>query len=273
MAKVLADSVYNIHRLLWDLFPGQKQRNFLYREEIAREQLGYQGGARGESLYYLVSSSAPSSQSPFFAVETRRYEPQLQPDEALRFELRANPVVTKNGKKHDVVMDAQQTFLKLLCEELGLLSHLQGTPEKKEYKNVLLTHGGQRLDSRLTDLLDGDYRYAERLDQKLTPREKLEWALRAEIDNTLDEWMAKQGKQNGFTIVKDTHGNLKLQNSAYQWHALTGKAAKGKKSGFSAVDFTGDLVVSDVEAFKKSLFNGIGRSKAFGCGLMLVKRI
>ena len=122
-------------------------------------------------------------------------------------------------------------------------------------------------------LLDGDYRYAERLDQKLTLREKLDWALRAEIDNMLDEWMAKQGKQNGFTIVKDNHGKPKLQNSAYQWHALTGKAAKGKKSGFSTVDFTGDLVVSDVEAFKKALFNGIGRSKAFGCGLMLVKRI
>ena len=64
-----------------------------------------------------------------------------------------------------------------------------------------------------------------------------------------------------------------MKNAVYQWHALTGKAAKAKKSGFSAVDFTGDLVVADVEAFKKTLFNGIGRSKAFGCGLLLVKRI
>jgi CRISPR system Cascade subunit CasE len=206
-------------------------------------------------------------------VETRQYEPRLQQDEVLRFELRANPVVTKNGKKHDIVMDAQQTLLKLLCEKLNLLPDLPGTPEKKAYKSALLSHGGQQLDNRLTAILENDCRYAERLGQKLTLREKLEWASRAEVDNTLDEWMTRQGKQNGFTIVKDNHGNLKLQNSAYQWHALTGKAAKGEKSGFSAVDFTGDLVVADVEAFKKALFNGIGRSKAFGCGLMLVKRI
>jgi len=39
------------------------------------------------------------------------------------------------------------------------------------------------------------------------------------------------------------------------------------------VDFLGDLEITDVEKFKRALFGGIGRAKAFGCVLMLVKWI
>ena len=39
LGKVLEGNVYGIHRLLWDLFPEQQQRTFLYREEIARENV------------------------------------------------------------------------------------------------------------------------------------------------------------------------------------------------------------------------------------------
>ncbi|MBL7000104.1 MAG: type I-E CRISPR-associated protein Cas6/Cse3/CasE [Gammaproteobacteria bacterium] len=48
---------------------------------------------------------------------------------------------------------------------------------------------------------------------------------------------------------------------------------KNHNVGFSAVDFTGVLTVTDVDLFKVALFNGIGRSKAFGCGMLLIRRI
>jgi len=63
---------------------------------------------------------------------------------------------------------------------------------------------------------------------------------------------------------------FKLQTSAYQWHAMPNK---GKRAGFSSVDFVGALKITDVEQFKKALFDGIGRSKAFGCGLLMIKRV
>lgn len=44
------------------------------------------------------------------------------------------------------------------------------------------------------------------------------------------------------------------------------------KSGFSSVDFTGELQITDIEKFQRILFNGLGRSKAFGCGLLMIKR-
>lgn len=272
-AKVLSDNIYSKHRLLWDLFPGQAKRNFLYREEIAREQIGTRAGVRGEPIYYLVSATAPFSENPFFHVETREYQPKLRKGERLRFELRSNPVVAKNGKKHDVVMDAQRTFLKTLCTELNFQSYLPSDPGKKEFKRVLLDHGGRTFDNRITTLLKNDFRYAERLNHTMTLRDKLEWSIKAIIDAALDKWLVRQGERNAFGVLKDNNGQLKLQNSAYQWHALNKKTFKGKKSGFSSVDFTGDLEITDIEIFKKALFTGIGRSKAFGCGLMLVRRI
>jgi CRISPR system Cascade subunit CasE len=41
---------------------------------------------------------------------------------------------------------------------------------------------------------------------------------------------------------------------------------------YSTIDFQGVLNVTDSEKFQAVLFKGIGKAKAFGCGLMLVKR-
>lgn len=50
----------------------------------------------------------------------------------------------------------------------------------------------------------------------------------------------------------DGNGLTKLQNSTYIWHGLPQKAAKkGEKAGFSAVDFSGELQVTDTEKFRQ----------------------
>ena len=298
LAQVLSESSYNMHRLLWDLFSDVKRRNFLYREEIAREQLGTQSGVRGEPIYYVVSSTIPSSENPVFQVEVKGYQPKLQKGDRLSFHLRANPVVTqkvvrenpdhylkersrrkvlnknkltKKRVRHDVVMDAQKTFLTSLCAELNLQSHLSSAPLKKDYKKVLLTHGVLQLNERLTTLLKNDFRYSECLKQTKRIHSKLDLSIKAIVDDALEKWMRRQGERHGFSLAKDSNNQYKLQNNGYRWHSI--KAKKGKKSGFSSVDFLGDLEITDVEKFTNALFVGIGRAKAFGCGLMLVRRI
>lgn len=42
---------------------------------------------------------------------------------------------------------------------------------------------------------------------------------------------------------------------------------------FTAVDYQGVLTIKDPAKFQQALAHGIGRSKAFGCGLMMIKRI
>jgi CRISPR system Cascade subunit CasE len=271
LAGLLKNDHYGVHRLLWRLFPGQEQRTFLFREEIAREQLGPSPSVRGQPIYYVVSQTKPiADAASLFRVETKDYRPQLQNGQKLGFDCRVNPIIARQGKKHDVVMDAQLQFLKTLVSSSQLQLSLPAKPDKGDYKKVLLAEGGEDLNNRLTDTLVNNYRYAERLRQISTMTDKLEWAIKAHADARLEDWFKKQGKQHGFELLTDDHGQCKLQSSAYVWHGLN---SKGKKAGFSSVDFTGELQVTDVFKFEQALFQGIGRSKAFGCGLMLIRRI
>ncbi|MFC0178773.1 type I-E CRISPR-associated protein Cas6/Cse3/CasE [Thorsellia kenyensis] len=51
------------------------------------------------------------------------------------------------------------------------------------------------------------------------------------------------------------------------------KESKKQTLSYGVVDFEGVLVVTDVEKFNSTLKNGVGRAKAFGCGLFLIKRL
>ncbi|NOQ77522.1 MAG: type I-E CRISPR-associated protein Cas6/Cse3/CasE [Methylococcaceae bacterium] len=268
--RVLEDNVYGAHRLLWDLF-SEQTRNYIYREEIAREQLGNASNVRGESIYYMVSKSKPTEpEHSLFKVETKGYQPQLIEGQVLNFECRVNPVVTRNAKKHDVVMDAQLVFLKELIEQLGFANGLVVQPTKKDYKKQLLTHGGEPLKQRLVNGLVGNSRYSERLQQVSTLTDLLEWAIKAQVEAALENWWKRQGERCGFELLADDLGLTKLQTSSYQWHAMP---SKGKRAGFSSIDFMGQLQITDIDKLKKALFDGIGRSKAFGCGLLMIKRV
>ncbi|MGJ0489363.1 type I-E CRISPR-associated protein Cas6/Cse3/CasE [Methylobacter sp.] len=271
LVDILKNDIYGAHRLLWTLFPGQEKRNFLFREEIAREQLGPAPTARGEPIYYLVSQSEPVAESDsLFSVESKPYRPRIMNGDCFGFDCRVNPVVCRQGKKHDVIMDAQLQFLTEQIQSSQLESSLPAKSNKGVYKKLLLNDDNKALNTRLTELLENDLRYAERLQQISTLSDKLEWAIKAHIDTVLENWLKAQGDRLGFELMTDSVGLSKLQNSAYIWHSLN---SKGKKAGFSSVDFAGQLRVTDMEKFEQALFHGIGRSKAFGCGLLLIQRV
>lgn len=272
VAERLSKGSYGLHQLLWELFTEDGKRNFLFREEIAQEQLNVHSGARGEPVYYVVSASRPHIDHALFHVSIKKYQPQLQAGDRLLFELRANPVICRNGKKHDVPMDAQRLLLDSLCTELGLQPQLPEYSKKQEFKKLLLAYGGRRLDHKLTALLESNAHYAGQLERPLTLDHKLEYAVKSAVDYALEEWIISQGERRGFVICRDKYNQLKLQSSRYLWHPLIGKSTHGVKAGFNSVDFTGELEVNDVENFKHTLFHGIGRSKAFGCGLLIVRR-
>lgn len=84
------------------------------------------------------------------------------------------------------------------------------------------------------------------------------------------EWLDGVAKKNGFEIALTDDGAPQLQIDSY------GQNKAGKRDHdirFSAVDFSGELLVTKPELFQKALFNGIGHAKAFGCGLLLVRRL
>ncbi|MGS0924025.1 type I-E CRISPR-associated protein Cas6/Cse3/CasE, partial [Salmonella enterica] len=79
---------YVMHQWLWKLFPGGKERQFLYR----REEL------QGAFRFFVLSQERPA-ESAIFDVQCRPFAPELSVGQILRFTLRANPTICKAGKR------------------------------------------------------------------------------------------------------------------------------------------------------------------------------
>ncbi|EIX5049786.1 type I-E CRISPR-associated protein Cas6/Cse3/CasE [Escherichia coli] len=88
---------YVMHQWLWDLFPGGKERQFLYR----REEL------QGAFRFFVLSQERPA-ESDTFTIECRSFAPELCTGQQLCFNLRANPTICKAGKRHDLLMEAKR---------------------------------------------------------------------------------------------------------------------------------------------------------------------
>ena len=278
LSRLIQGNTYGIHQLLWDLFPDQKERSFLYREEIAKEQLKIKSGVKGEPIFYLVSKEQPAVDNQLFAIKHKPYSPKLQAGDKLAFKLRANPVVARKceGKKHsvrhDVVMDSQRKFLLELSSMLGL----PGAGTKSDMKESVLlamrSSDKQQVKDRLQAVINENERFRNRNAREIIINEELDLALKAHVDKTLESWLTNKSEANGFKLMHDEkRDRLKFQAESYRWHNL---AKKGKTAGFSSVDFDGILEITDPKTFiNKCLYTGIGPAKAFGCGLMLVRRV
>lgn len=77
------------------------------------------------------------------------------------------------------------------------------------------------------------------------------------------EWFLRQGERLGFAVES-------VRVDSYQQERFR----RGKQDiRFSTTDFEGLLRVRDPEAFRTILFTGLGGSRSFGCGLLLVRKV
>ncbi len=86
------------------------------------------------------------------------------------------------------------------------------------------------------------------------------------VQDSCMPWLQMRSELNGFSIEP----NL-VTVDGYQQHESFAKQQK-RPVRYSTVDFQGILTVTDSDRFRSALFSGIGKAKAFGCGLLLVKR-
>ncbi len=185
---------YVMHQWLWDLFPGGRERQFLYR----REEM--QGAFR-----FFVLSSHPPADSKIFDIEFRPFAPALIAGQRLRFTLRANPTICKAGKRHDLLMEAKR-------QVRGQVDGPDIWQHQQQAAQVWLTH---------------------------------------------------QGEKNGFSLQE-------VNVDAYR-QQQTSRSKSRQIIQFSSVDYSGVLTVNEPALFLQRLAQGYGKSRAFGCGLMLIK--
>jgi CRISPR system Cascade subunit CasE len=80
------------------------------------------------------------------------------------------------------------------------------------------------------------------------------------------EWLTKRGQSIGVEFDADS-----CSATGYQQIRIP-RPKREKSIEFSEIEYTGAFAVTDPDRLKAALFKGIGKAKAYGCGLMLVRR-
>jgi CRISPR system Cascade subunit CasE len=90
-------------------------------------------------------------------------------------------------------------------------------------------------------------------------------AREAAIRDAGASWLARKAELGGFSIDPD-----RLYIDGYDKVRIPRDGARAIV--FSTMTFQGVLTVTDTERFLASMMRGFGAAKAFGCGLMLIRR-
>lgn len=91
-------------------------------------------------------------------------------------------------------------------------------------------------------------------------------AIQRQMDEAAQEWLANDSRAEKAGYQLESVPEI----SGYQQHV---HRRKGRNIRFSSVDFQGLLTVTDPDRFMRTLAEGIGRSRAFGCGMWMVRRV
>lgn len=148
-------------------------------------------------------------------------------------------------------------------------SDLFEQPEVKEFAPALAA--GDRLSFALRANATRTRKSVGRVDVVMDALHGLPTGARAEERMALaqtagSDWLAGQGAKAGFRPV---------QCEAGDYSTVTLPGYRGPRKGqpqFGILDMSGVLEVTDPAAFTAALAQGFGRAKAYGCGLMLIRR-
>ncbi len=80
-------------------------------------------------------------------------------------------------------------------------------------------------------------------------------------------WLKKQAVTSGFTFQTDD-----IAVEGYEQHRIARRGRSTPPVLFSSIDFEGAFTITDPVALMSAVQRGFGASKAFGCGLMLIRR-
>jgi len=191
-------------------------------------------------LFFVLSSRLPEDHSGLFELdEPKPFAPSLNAGDRLGFTLRANATVSRGGKGKrrgtvsDVVMDALHSV------PPGERAAARGKAVAQAGSRWLASQAGKA----------GFSVGAEPNPQKIDGFEHSP----ARGDET--------AAVDGNSVVVSAYRTIRLDRR------------RGDSASLGVLDFDGVLKVRDPVLFVASVLKGFGRAKAFGCGLMLIRRV
>jgi len=85
-------------------------------------------------------------------------------------------------------------------------------------------------------------------------------------------WLAARGAKNGFRLV-DSDEKTATPMSCVTGYRVMRLNDRNERMNIGILDYDGTLLVEDPAQFLDAIGQGFGRAKAFGCGLMLIRRV
>lgn len=79
------------------------------------------------------------------------------------------------------------------------------------------------------------------------------------------QWLLSRAKNCGFLLDENEFDVVYTE-----WKKFHKRIDSNNEVSLRISDFEGKLTITDVELFKKALLTGIGRAKAYGCGMMTI---
>lgn len=123
-------------------------------------------------------------------------------------------------------------------------------------------------DSLLERITEGS-RWQFRLVANPTIQSKEKGKVLAHITTEHQEnWFKNRAGKNGFELKDD-----EWLVTGSKWYMFRKKRNSPNTVKFLAATYEGILTVTDVDAFKNALINGIGREKAYGMGLLTITKV
>lgn len=189
--------------------------------------------------FITLSERKPVDPHDLFDIkDPKPFEPELKKGDQLQFLLRVNATMDRKDPK-----DAGRKVKK-------------GRPVSKRYDVVM-------------DAL-----------KRLEPKDRLK-NRQAVTQTALENWFKKRGEQSGFepvpfTVTIEKEEGVLIQEQrlvAVQEYDVLDLPRNGRdKMSFGVADLTGKIQVTEPDLLISRLMQGMGRAKAFGCGLMLIRR-
>ena len=176
---------------------------------------------------------------------------------------RIDPIAGEGRSAWLYVVSPRRPDFTHLCEQVGW--PVEGGWETKDYASLLnRLSAGQRWQFRLKA---NPVRKVLK-DKGTTSRADVVGTLQGHV--TVEQqmgWLLDRAERNGFRVCDGADGAPQLKvsqrNKSSFMHA-------GTKATLSTAVFDGALEVVDEELLRQALCCGIGRAKAFGCGLMTI---
>ncbi|MFB9658445.1 type I-E CRISPR-associated protein Cas6/Cse3/CasE [Glycomyces mayteni] len=163
--------------------------------------------------------------------------------------------------RHDAVLyiaSPEEPDLTHLVEQAGWPARGTGWDTRPYGKLLASLDTGQRWAFRLTA---NPVHFA-----RTTPEGPKRWLPHVTPDQQL-EWLLDRCAGRGFTIPAGADGGPNVAVHDRTWLRFT-KSQDRREVTIRAVTYEGVLEIGDVEALRHSLVHGIGKAKAYGCGLL-----